>query len=74
MNPELTIYQEMKEAGVPISSWQSDLYVPVNDVTRAIISRYEFKSNVTMFTSNITGDLCYDIPFSYDPYWEGKLK
>lgn len=64
---EKGIHAVLIEAGVKdISSWCSDLYVPVNDISRAIIDCYEFKCNVTKFHSQIDGRLCYDIPFAYD--------
>ena len=60
----------MVEANQEISSWSSDLHVPVNAVTKAIVDAYEFKCNVTTFTSNIDGVRMYDIPFAYTPYWD----
>lgn len=68
----MSIYKEMKAAGVEMSSHESDLYVPVNLVTAALVTAYEHKNNVTTFTSNIDGNRWYDIPFAYDPYWESK--
>jgi len=70
----MDIYKEMIDAGIEVSSHYSDLYVPVNEVTTAIISRYEFKCNVTRFRSAITGKAMYDIPFAFTPYWERRQK
>jgi hypothetical protein len=61
----MTIYEKMKAAGVEIAHHESDLYVPVNDVTTAIVKDYEFASIVTKFFDNITHTLWYDIPFAY---------
>ena len=69
----LNIYEEMINAGVQIDHHESDLYVPVNDVTTAIIARYDYKDNVTKFRSSIEPhDMWYDIPFAYQPYWDKK--
>lgn len=68
----LSIYEQMKAAGVEIDHHESDLYVPANEKTRAIIDGYEYKCSVTMFRSDIDGTPWYDIPFSYDPFWTNK--
>ena len=64
----------MVDAGVEIGSHDSDMYVPVNDVTTALIKDYTFNCNVTTFYSNITGERCYDTPFAFNPYWEARTK
>jgi len=77
---EKTIYQLLKEANCNIDSYCSDLYCFVDDTSRAIIEQYkkdylaEYKINfgVKTFKSNIDGLLWYDIPLSFDPYWEKK--
>lgn len=68
-----SIYQKMVEAGVQIDHHESDLYVPVNSVTKLIVGDYKFKNSVTRFKSNIEPhDIWYDIPFAYDPWWTDK--
>ena len=66
------IYDKMVAAGVQIANHESDLYVPVNDTTRAIIKEYRFRSNVTVFISNIEKTPWYDIPFAYMPFWAAR--
>jgi hypothetical protein len=39
-------------------------------MTDEIVSRYEFKSKVTTFKDNVTGNTWYEAPFAYDPFWE----
>jgi hypothetical protein len=68
----MDIYKEMLAAGVLIESHQSDMYVPVTEVTRAIVARYEYRTNVTTFIHQISGAHSYDIPFAYSPFWEAK--
>ena len=65
----MEIYDQMKAAGVDIASHETDLYVPVNDTTRKIISEYKFRSIVTTFKNQIDGKQWYDIPFAYLPAW-----
>ena len=69
---EESIYAKMLAAGVKIASHETDLYVPVNDITRGILADYKFKSNVTTFTNQVEGGLWFDIPFAYLPAWEKK--
>ena len=70
----MTLYQELVHAGLPVSSWQSDLYVEVTDVSRDILSRHPVqKSNATRFTSQTDGKPMFDVPFAFDPYWETRL-
>ena len=49
---------------------ESDLYLKVTPVSLALIDKYEFRSNVTRFTSQIDRRLWFEIPFAYDPYWK----
>ncbi len=69
-----TIYEAMKEAGVEVASHCSDLYVAANHTTTEILKRPEFeihRKNSTSFLCQIEGTIHYDIPFAYDPYWDG---
>jgi hypothetical protein len=66
---DLSIYQQLVDAGVPIDTHESDLYALVTDESTAIIENYKFKNNVTIFRDNIDGDLWYDIPFANDTFW-----
>lgn len=70
----MSIYKAMVEAGVEISNHYSDLYVPVNPTTIALLADYKFKTNVQLFKCQITGLPYYDIPFAYEPYWEARMK
>lgn len=69
----MSIYEDLKKAGVPLSNWCSDLYVEVNDQTTALISKYEYKQNTTKFLCKVTGKLTYEIPFAYDYKKLGNL-
>ena len=67
-----TLFQQVVEAEIPFDSHCSDLYVPVNEKTKALVAGFEFKQNVTTFFSSIEKTLWYDIPFAYDPYWSAR--
>jgi len=68
-----TIFEEIKEAGVEISNWQSDLYFPKNATTDAIVNKYRGSYYIGLFRNNKDNQLWYDIPMAYDPYWADKL-
>ena len=68
------LYNAILAAGIPHSSHESDLYIPVTEETTKLLAPYQFRGNVQMFNSNKDGKLWYDIPFAYMPYWEAKLK
>lgn len=69
---KVALWNQVKALGIPWDSHETDLYIPVNDQTRALIDAYEFKCNVTQFTSQIDGKRWFDIPFAYLPAWEAK--
>lgn len=68
----MSIYTQMVEAGVEIDNHESDLYVPRNETTIALLRQYEFKQNCSYFINQINGDTWIDIPFAYDPWWDEK--
>lgn len=67
-----SLYDAAKRRDVEIDSHESDLYVPVNEVTKKLVENYEFSRNVTTFVSQIDNKSWYDVPFGYIPYWEEK--
>lgn len=67
-----SIYSLVIAAGVAVDNHESDLYVPANDTTKAILEGYEFRSKVTTFRSAVDHGLWYDIPFAYDPFWSAR--
>jgi hypothetical protein len=64
------IFDTIKENNIEWSNHCSDLYIPVNHLTRYIVSQYQYKQNVKTFISQIDGKLWYDIPFAYYPFFE----
>lgn len=67
----MSLYTDLIEAGQPVSNWQSDLYCPVNEVTRALLKKHNI-TTATIFTSQIDGNSWYDVPFQHDPFWEKR--
>ena len=51
--PAMPIYYQILAAGVKIEHHESDLYVPVNDVTMAIVDQWKFKESTKQFKNAI---------------------
>ena len=69
----MSIYNDIKAAGIETDSHYSDLYVPDTPEVRAIIKANGEKvdyHNVVPFTSQIDGERWLDLPFQYAPYWD----
>ena len=66
------IYTAMIQCDILVDNHESDLYVPINEITTNIVNCYKFKCNVTRFTNQVTKTLYYDIPFAFNPYWERR--
>ena len=71
MDTTKTIYEDMRDAGVPIANHCSDLYVPVTPVTTKILNRRN--ANRQVFTNQVEGGRWYDIAGAFDPYWNARL-
>lgn len=78
---DMTIMQALLDAGVKkndMFSHQSDLYVPVTELTTCVIEDWQNATGkkilFEVFTDQISGKKMYDIPFAYDDYWKEKIK
>ena len=67
----MSLYSELKEAGIQVDNHESDLYVKVSPESTTIIKKYKFRM-ITTFKSQIDNTLWYDIPFAYTPWWEKR--
>ena len=66
------IYTALEDAGINVSDhYESDLFVPVTEVSQGIIDRYRWKSNVEKILQE-TGEYYFCIPFAYQPFWAEK--
>ena len=68
----MSIYEQMKAAGVETSNHESDLYAKVTPESKKIVKEYEHRGTVSTFTNRQGGGLWYDIPFAFDPYWHKR--
>jgi len=64
----MTIYEQLKAAGVPLDSHESDLYALVTPESRAIVEASTHSRST--FVSQIDKRRWYDLPFAFDPFWE----
>jgi len=69
----LSIYLELKKAGCVIEHHESDLYTPHTPESCKVIREARaagvYLTHLDVFTGS-DGDLWFDIPFMYDPFWE----
>jgi hypothetical protein len=66
-----TLFEAIKNAGIPYSNHESDLYVPANEQTKAILIQYPLEyGNRQAFTNCVEGGIWWDIPFAYQPFWD----
>jgi hypothetical protein len=67
-----SIYEQLRDAGVPLDSHESDLYALVTPTSQKIVHAYEHFKNVRVFVSELDGQAWYDIPFAFDPWWVAR--
>ena len=63
----MSLYEELKTAGIPLDNHESDLYAKVTSESRDIVVRSGWSCST--FVSNIDGGLWFDLPFAYEPFW-----
>lgn len=68
-NPNPTTLAMLRAEGIEIDHHESDLYVRDTPRARAILKERDLKFK-TFRDSN--GDPWLDVPFAYEPFWEGK--
>ena len=66
----MTIYEELKQAEVPLDHHESDLYALKNETSERILKKYDH--SFTIFISQIDHKPWYDIPFAFQPWWDSK--
>lgn len=65
-----TVYKKLQAAGVPLDSHESDLYAKVTRASREIVRAWDSYGIVRTFTNQQDGELWFDLPFQYDPFWQ----
>lgn len=70
--PMDTLYDKLVAAGVPLDHHESDLYAKVTDASRALIAAHT--KGPLVFRSAVDGELWFDIPFAYMPWWRARAR
>lgn len=65
-----SIHQQLLAAGVELDSHESDLYAKVTPESTHIVEESGHSSSV--FKSENDGQMWYDLPFAYEPFWRAK--
>ena len=66
------LYDEVIELDINHDNHESDLYLPVNDITKKLLIKHG--GLVSTFISQIDGKQWFDVPFQYMPFWDKKCK
>lgn len=67
----MTLFEQIKNAGIPYSNHSSDLYVKDCEESRAILNQHPLpKANARTFINQQNQERWIDIPFNYMPFWE----
>ena len=70
---EKSVYDEMMAAGLVTGTHESDLYVKHCPEAKAIATRHgKTGALLTTFKNQVTGELNYELPFCFDPFWNNK--
>ncbi len=71
----MSLYTDLKAAGVPLDSHESDLYAKATPEAKNIIEGWhDYAHSAKMFKSQIDGEWWFDIPFAFEPFWEAKQR
>jgi hypothetical protein len=65
-------YRMLKAAGCKMDSHESDLYVLATPESRRIV--HESGWTFEAFVSQIDGKVWLDVPFAWEPFWEGRVQ
>lgn len=73
-----TLFERVRESGIPYASHESDLYVQKGEKLTEILRDFPLeRSNATSFAyqgGEHHGELWADIPFAYLPFWQSKAE
>lgn len=74
----MTLYQTLDQAGLRIESHESDLHVERTTEAFKIIKsfplHYKNCSTFIEILPNKMRKFWLDVPFAFDPFWEGKAR
>lgn len=67
----MSLYTEMRDAGLVVGNHYSDLYVKDTPQAWEIYAKYKAgMARPQRFVSNTGEGPCLDFAFAYDPYWD----
>lgn len=69
----MSLYKDLRAAGIPIDHHESDLYVLATPAARSLIKKHGIKAPGS-FKSDVDGMIWFDIPFAYEPFWDKKAR
>jgi hypothetical protein len=69
----MSLYETLKAAGCEVDNHESDLHVKATATATLILKRFPEWRGVSSFCSRLDGALWYDVPFAYQPWWDGRL-
>lgn len=73
MTEKMELFDKVRELGIKYDSHYSDLYLPVNPQTSALLKEYGITASTFKYNlDEDKGSLWYDVPFHYLPYWYNK--
>ena len=67
----MNLYDDLKAAGVPLDSHESDLYVKATPDARRILAAHG--ARFTGFISQVDKKLWFDVPVMYEPFWARRV-
>jgi hypothetical protein len=75
---DCTVYESLKFAGARMAHHEADLYVKVDPLSRRVIrealEEKRLLNQPTLFEATDGSGLWYELPFSYDPFWDKRLR
>lgn len=74
----MSLYEEIKAAGIPVDNHESDLYFQDTEESRAILAKHRPEDkNATTFINQAEphkGERWIDVPFAFTPFWEKRQR
>ena len=66
-----SLLTKIKEAGLPYTTYESDVHLPVSPLADELLGEYPHRGNVTVFIDS-KGVNTFNIPFENEDFWEIK--
>lgn len=66
-----SLYDAVVRLGIEHDNHESDLYLPVNEQTQALLRHFKI-TTAKPFRHAVTGVLWYDVPFMFAPFWRKR--